>query len=291
VVLRPGVRVDLYDDTHVSAVSIDPRFIARVRMIDAAPELWLKGSVGLYHQPPRFAIPVPGLDQIALQKGLLESAQAMLGVDLSLGGDFSLDAQTYFNWMDPLIADTSLNPSADELQQLGPLAPPGAVPPVLPRDARAIDQRFDQLLIATSGRAYGLELLLRRQSTSGLAGWISYTLSRSERFRDHAWAGFDFDRTHILNLVLSLPLARAWQIGIRAQYLSGRPLSTTSGLATARADDFLRFDLRLDKTAVFYDWLLDFYVDITNVVLASEELAPESRIRYVLPTAGLRAIF
>jgi hypothetical protein len=39
---------------------------------------------------------------------------------------------------------------------------------------------------------------------------------------------------------------------------------------------------------VWRDWLLDFYVDVTNVALMPEEVAAGRVIRYVLPTVGLR---
>ena len=38
-------------------------------------------------------------------------------------------------------------------------------------------------------------------------------------------------------------------------------------------------------------WLLDFYVDVTNVALLPEEVTPGRSIRYVLPTVGLRGRF
>jgi hypothetical protein len=122
-------------------------------------------------------------------------------------------------------------------------------------------------------------------------GWISYTLSRSERYRDTAWAPYDFDRTHLVNLVAGLPLRRNWDIGIRWQYQSGKPTTTTAGYNTARGDGYLRFDLRVDKRAVWRKWLLDFYVDVTNVALLPEEIEPGTVIRYVLPTLGLRGRF
>ncbi len=291
LLIRPGVRYDGYDDTLHRHSAIDPRLLARYRILEAAPELWLKGSVGIYHQPPRFTIPVPGLDEIAFQKGLLESTQFMIGADVVFDQEWSLDAQTYFNQMDPILYDTQINPSADDILKLGPQAPPGEAPPTPPRSTRRIDERLDQLLVPAIGRSYGIELLLRRRSTSGVSGWISYTLSRSERLHDTTWNGFDFDRTHILNVVLSVPLPRQWQIGARAQLQSGRPLTTTAGLASARTSDFVRFDLRVDKTAIWNDWLLDFYVDVSNVVLGEEELTPQTQLRYVLPTLGFRAIF
>ncbi len=62
----------------------------------------------------------------------------------------------------------------------------------------------------------------------------------------------------------------------------------TSGYNAARKAGYMRLDLRVDKRAVYRKWLLDFYVDITNVALLPEEVQPGTVIRYVLPTVGLR---
>ena len=138
------------------------------------------------------------------------------------------------------------------------------------------------------GRAFGLEVLLRRRSRNGVYGWISYTLSLSERQNDGVWAPYDFDRSHLLNLVVGLPLPRNWDLGLRFQYHSGKAATTTYGYNTARTDGYMRIDLRLDKRAVWKGWLLDFYIDLINAAVLPEELTPGTVIRYVLPTIGLR---
>jgi hypothetical protein len=142
-----------------------------------------------------------------------------------------------------------------------------------------------------TGRAYGLEVLLRRQSKTGVFGWVSYTLSRSERYRDTGWVPYDFDRRHLFNLVAGMPLRRNWDLGVRLTYQSGRPTTVTSGYNAAYGEGYYRFDFRVDKRAVWRSWLLDFYVDVTNAALLPEEVQPGSVIRYVLPTVGLRGRF
>lgn len=291
LVIRPGVRVDLYHDANTGHVGVDPRLMARYRLLQGGPDLWLKGGVGIYHQPPRFAVPIPGLDQIAFEQGLLRSVQTSVGAELRLAESWSIDVQTYVNYMDPIFFDFQINPNVEDILNQGPGGLPGELPTELPRDNDDLGDRLDQLLKAAVGRSYGMEVMLRRESATGLSGWLSYTLSRSERERDGRWVSFDFDRTHILNLVLGIPLPRRWQVGLRGQVQTGRPLTTTSGLSDARTGTFVRFDLRVDKTAVWNDWLLDFYVDVSNAVLAAEELAPEQQIRYVLATLGFRAMF
>ena len=47
-------------------------------------------------------------------------------------------------------------------------------------------------------------------------------------------------------------------------------------------------DIRFDKHAVWMSWILDFYVDITNVAVMPEEFRTGEVLRYVLPTMGLR---
>jgi hypothetical protein len=199
---------------------------------------------------------------------------------------FQLTVEGFFNYMDPTIFDLSINDPTVVTGPNGTLVPTMVVNQ--PMDAQ---QFIDRLTKPQTGRAYGLELLLRRQSKNGLFGWMSYTLSMSSRIRDGQWVPYDFDRTHLVNLVAGLPLRRNWDIGIRWQYQSGKPTTTTAGYNTARGAGYLRFDLRVDKRAVWRRWLLDFYVDITNVALFPEEVQPGTVISYVLPTIGLRARF
>lgn len=288
LLVRPGVRVDVYGNTRDVHVGVDPRLLARYQLSD---RLTLKGGFGRYTQPPRFAVPIPGLDQIGFELGLLQALQTSAGAELRVDDAWSLDVQSYFNWMDPLFYDVNLNPTVDDVRAEAPPNLPGQAPTTPVVDDGAADQRLARLLRPATGRAYGVELLVRRRAAAGVTGWLSYTLSRSERLRDDAWVGYDFDRTHVLNLVVQIPLPRRWQLGFRAQLQSGRPLTTAESLAGGRTPTFARVDLRIDKTAVWNDWLLDFYVDISNALLAADELAPQQFVRFVLPTVGFRALF
>jgi TonB family protein len=296
LLIRPGVRADVNADGTTTLTDVDPRLTVRYRLLDRdLPDLkpgsddsavWLKGSAGIYHQPPRFVLPLPGLDMMPLKYGLLRSYQASLGAEVPLRERFQLSVEGYFNYMDPTIFDLSVNGATAGTSPNTTLVPTSIVTP--PMDGQEF---IDRLTKPQTGRAYGLELLLRRQSKTGVFGWISYTLSRSERYRDAVWVPYDFDRTHLVNVVAGLPLPRNWDIGVRAQYQSGRPATTTAGYNAARNDGYLRIDLRVDKRAVYRRWLLDFYVDITNVALLPEEVEPGNVIRYVLPTVGLRGRF
>src|ERR1043166_620906 len=87
--IRPGVRADVYSDDTATKTSIDPRLTVRYQLAqrelaDTPPgddsAVWLKGSAGIYHQPPRFVLPLPGLDLMPIKYGLLRSFQTSLGV-------------------------------------------------------------------------------------------------------------------------------------------------------------------------------------------------------------------
>ncbi len=300
VMLRPGVRGDFYEDNTAHKSDVDPRLTLRYKLADRdLPELvpgsddsatWLKASIGIYHQPPRFVLPLPGLDQMPLKYGLLRSYQSSLGAEVPMREKFELSVEGFFNYMDPTIFDLSTNSTSVVTGANQTLVPTSLVMPTMD------GQEFiNRLTTPEVGRAYGLEFLLRRKSTTGVFGWISYTLSRSERYHPAVgttpgfWAPYDYDRTHLVNVVAGLPLRRNWDIGVRLTYQSGKPTTTTAGYNAAYGDGYFRFDFRIDKRAVYRRWLLDFYVDVTNAAVMPEEVEPGLVLRYVLPTVGLRA--
>jgi hypothetical protein len=296
------VRGDVYEDATASKGGVDPRLTARFRLFERdLPEVpagsddravSLKASAGIYHQPPRFVLPLPGLDIMPLKYGLLRSYQTSLGAEIPLRDRTELSVEGFFNYMDPTIFDLSINSTSvvTSANQTG-------IPTSVVMQQMDAQQFIDRLTQPETGRAYGAEFLLRRRSKTGVFGWVSYTLSRSERYREAmpnlgmpaGWVKYDFDRTHIFNLVAGMPLRRNWDLGVRLQYQSGRPVTITTGYNGATTDGFFRFDFRVDKRAVYKKWLLDFYVDVTNAALFPEEVEPGSVIRYVLPTVGFRA--
>jgi TonB family protein len=292
--LIPGVRADLYDERHgstsVTQSSLDPRLLARLRVGggESTGGVWLKGVIGRYHQPPRLFVPVPGLDASSLELGLLASTQASLGAEARLTSAAELDVNVYYNAMNPVLFDLAVNPAAGDVQQPQPVVPPWQVTPANGTDNRGLDGLFTRRV----GRSYGLEVLLRRRDAERLFGWVSYTLSRSERRSDNQWEPFDFDRLQVLNFVAGVRLPRNWELGGRVLLQSGTPLTTIFGSNISRSDGQFRFDLRIDKRAVWNRWLLDFYVDIINTTVAEESggLIGGQTIRYLVPTLGFRGV-
>jgi hypothetical protein len=76
------------------------------------------------------------------------------------------------------------------------------------------------------GRAYGAEFYIRK-TTGNLTGWISYTLSRSERqvngINNDAWFPVRFDRLHNLYVVMTYKLSERWNASANFVFSSGTP--------------------------------------------------------------------
>ncbi|TNE78490.1 MAG: TonB-dependent receptor [Bacteroidetes bacterium] len=68
------------------------------------------------------------------------------------------------------------------------------------------NEAVESQLVAGQGRAYGLELFLRK-SKGRTTGWIAYTIAKSDRKADNInrneWYPFRFDRRHYATVVLS----------------------------------------------------------------------------------------
>lgn len=112
------------------------------------------------------------------------------------------------------------------------------------------------------GRSYGLEFMLRKSGR--LSGWVSYTLSRSERkfseINDNETFPAKFDRRHNLSVVASYQLSPRWSIGGTQVYTSGsrftvptswyfinnNPVKEYDKLNNAQMPDYIRTDISVD---------------------------------------------
>ena len=167
---------------------------------------------------------------------------------------------------------------------------------------------FPTLVNEGIGRVYGGELLVRQQLYKGLFGWVSYTISRSER-KDHSdspdWRLFQYDQTHILTAIASYQFGRGYQVGLRFRYVTGNPFTPNSGayvdlnagrytpvrapLYSGRLDPFNQLDVRFDKQWTFDRWAFSVYLDIQNVYNAHNPEGIQSNYDYTLtaPVSGL----
>jgi TonB family protein len=143
------------------------------------------------------------------------------------------------------------------------------------------------LEVPADGRAYGTELMVRHALVDRFFGWVSYTLSRSERTDDPGdpedWYPYDFDQTHIFTAVAGYGLPWDFEISGRGQYVTGNPYTPFDGgvhlvdqgrwlgfpsadTNGARQPPYWAVDLRLDKLFTFRHWQLEIFLDLLNVV-------------------------
>lgn len=145
-----------------------------------------------------------------------------------------------------------------------------------------VDPDSTDLLIDTgSGYAQGIEFSLQKKFTDRFVGSASYSYSLSKR-RDYDSTplyNFEYERPHILNLILGLEIGAGWQIGAKFQYASGSPYTPAIGVTerennfyivegkknSARYPDYHKLDLRFDKQFIFNSWSFSVYLDLWNV--------------------------
>lgn len=87
-------------------------------------------------------------------------------------------------------------------------------------------------LLFGQGRAYGVELLLRK-ARGRFNGWLSYTLGKSERQFDQInegnWFNARQDRTHDVSIVAMYELSKKWSLGANFVYYTGNAITFPSG--------------------------------------------------------------
>lgn len=83
-------------------------------------------------------------------------------------------------------------------------------------------------LLSGEGRAYGLELMLEKKK-GDLTGWISYTLSRTERkipgINKGEYFPSNYDKLHDLSIVANYRLSKKWDASANFAYMTGRPVT------------------------------------------------------------------
>jgi outer membrane receptor protein involved in Fe transport len=94
------------------------------------------------------------------------------------------------------------------------------------------NDNIESELLYGSGRAYGIELMLRKK-TGRLTGWVGYTLSKVEKKFDEIDNGKYFnarqDRTHDISVVGMYELNKRWSVSATWVYNTGNAVTFPSG--------------------------------------------------------------
>jgi TonB family protein len=256
---------------------ISPRLVVRQDLSHEFPRTVAKGAVGLFYEPPT---PIQ-IDPVFGQPGLLDSRALQVdgGLEQEITSQLGLSVDVYYKALDRLV-----------VTQLGNTG---------------------------TGRAYGSEFLLRYKADERFFGWISYSISRSER-QDGPTAPlrlFAYDEPQNFTILGSYLLGKGWRAGARFQITSGL-LYTPSGPGAydatvgtyipttgypaygARLPLFHELDVRVDKVWKFKKWQLTWYLDVENVYSYQAPAGQTTNYNFtqsayakgppILPSIGLR---
>jgi outer membrane receptor protein involved in Fe transport len=251
--ILPGVRVDHFD--RVAETVVQPRLTTRWQL---GPQVVAKGGVGLFTQEPQLNETNEefGNPDLEAERALHTSA----GVEYKPFEFLTLDVTGFYKNLWHLVSPT------DRLVDVG--------------DGRMEELQYDN---GGTGDVYGAELIVRHDLNANLSGWLTYTVSRAERLDTEATEQrlFDYDQTHIVNLVAKYNLPRNWEISGRFRLVSGNPNTPVVGSVFDASDDeykpiygetnsardrtFHQLDLRIDKRWVYQNWMFNMYLDVQNV--------------------------
>lgn len=242
--LTSGVHFDRNE--YLQESHAEPRFAAQWQL---SPELDVHVAWGRYHQLPNIdqIVPVFGNPQLASP----EATHYVLGTSYELDGVWSLTADLYYKDLDKVVVDV-------------------AEPVLYVNDA--------------SGKAYGAEVLINRDRRGRWYGWLSLSLSKTERLNGltGATTAFDYDAPTVANLVLNYRLNTHWEAGLRWNFRSGMPYTPIVGnkpnpdfpgyhlpvygeLNSRRAAPYHRLDLRIERKFDYGRVEGSYYLDIINL--------------------------
>jgi hypothetical protein len=267
--LVPGMRFDLYGEGHAVEPVWEPRGALRIH---PASLLTLTTAAGAMHQRPSLLVAVPALAPRGLARGLQGATQLSQALDLALPLDIAATVTGFYH-------------DYRDLTDLAATCGAGI-------EQCSVTDR-------AAGRAFGVEVALRRSLAERVGGLLSYTMSRSERrYRGETFLS-DFDRTHVLHAALGVDLGRRWHVGGQLSVYDGRPHSliaidhperpneaTLIGKRNAlRRPPFVRLDLRAEKRWVVAErgWI-GVVVELFNLTLQKETVDFDCRVSEVLGT-------
>ena len=101
------------------------------------------------------------------------------------------------------------------------------------------NEAIEQIILNGQMRAYGLEVLLRK-NTGKISGWIAYTLSKSEQrtpgrnttetgINNGNWYRSGYDKLHNLSITSTYELSKKWNFGANFVLQTGQPVTYPNG--------------------------------------------------------------
>jgi TonB family protein len=275
-----GTRVDYF--SAVKAFSFDPRLTMIYNLDDKTR---LKGGIGQFTQPPEFQESSPVFGNKDLKP--TRTIHIGVGIDRDITEGFRVGVEGFTKFLYDRIIGTEF----------------GEAP---------------YFTNGGQGRVYGLEVSAKIDPRGRFFGYLSYTLSRSEREdRKEGYNVFDYDQPHILTISGTYRLGRGWEAGALFRLTSGNPDTPVIGAIYNKDTDiytpvygrvnsirkplFHKLDVRIEKQWKFDAWKLALYLDVQNAynsvnsenIVYDFEYRTSQQIRGlpIIPNLGLRGEF
>ena len=270
--LTPGLRLDDYRIGDAHKADLGPRLAVRFRVTD---DTWLTATGGRFSQAPSLLLQLPGADNFGLALyGLQSSWQAAIGVGTRRFAGFTLELTGY-------VQRYTLTDQRDTFNSLDPLA--------------------DDFLVRREALSEGIEVMIRRDPTERLHGWLSYTYSVSRRsFGGGVIGPSEFDQRHVANLVLGYRLGW-YTVGVRGHVNTGRPFLVQGEQTESfeRLPTYYQLDLRVDRRFLFRSFRLDVFAEVVNTtrsptvfsVRQTSSGIDREHYRFIIPSLGVHGEF
>jgi TonB family protein len=273
-----GSRVDYFND--IQQFSFDPRLTAFYSFSD---NFRLKAGVGGFTQPPQYQESSPAFGNPHLRP--THTIHVDAGFDATLAPGIKVGVEGFYKHLYDRIIGTQFGEA-----------------PTFTNGGK--------------GRVYGMEVSAKVDPRGRFFGYLSFTLSRSQRLDpfQKTYQLFDFDQPHILTVSGVYRLGRGWEAGLTFRLTSGN--LTTPVIAalfnkdtglyspvygpvnSLRTPYFHRLDLRVEKQWTFSTWKLAVYLDVQNVYNSTNQEGIQYDFEYhqmtpisgipILPSLGAR---
>ena len=301
--LDVGVRGDLFLSGSQAEAALSPSLSARYRL---TPWLDLHGGLGLAHHPHTSPLPIPGLNDVALDSGVEGVIQSEAGAEFQFGDELRVDITGFYHrYSDVVYLELILDCQGN--------TDPTAAQVILTQKDPAASICRGRGLPTANGESHGLELFLKRDLTRRLSGLLSYTLSfASATARDGTHFTPQSDVRHLFNSVLQYDLGAGFALGLRFLFRTGKmAVNTIADQATAnfervefRLPSFVRADIyatynfrtsfgRMEASLGFQNFTFSREALKRDCYAVMREVKCEVDYQpyIVLPNAGLRAEF
>jgi hypothetical protein len=275
----PNFRVDHFSSTEETF--LQPRFQLRYQW---DPSLLLRGSWGLYVQPPQ---PQETSKDYGNKK--IRSPYA-IHYTTGFTKDFRNGETNGF--------EVTNNYFFKELKDL-----------VFP----SVEKNYEN---SGTGTILGSEIQAKYRRDAWVGQFVYTYLDSKRNIPGFGTQPSEFDQTHNLNLIGSYTLER-WTFGGRFRFVTGNPYTPITGatfdsdndvyipnrgqIYSQRFEAFNQLDVRVDRKVIYDRWILTYYIDVLNIMNTknsqnieySYDYSQKKKVRGlpILPTIGVKGEF